>query len=100
MAGLGVASGSWKPFGCGALRACRICSFSVGLGKVMSSCNGLTVRMDVDAHDDTEDDLTSNDCAYQCLTLVIDGIPLRLCGSSSSSLTLCANRTGSSSGGC
>ena len=41
--------------------------------------------------------LTSNDWAYQSLTLFIEGISLRLCGSSSSSFTLWANRTGSSS---
>ena len=41
--------------------------------------------------------LTSNDWAYQSLTLFIEGIALRLCGSSSSSFTRWANRTGSSS---
>jgi hypothetical protein len=41
--------------------------------------------------------LTSKDCAYQFLTFFIDGIAWRLCGSSSSSLTRWARRTGSSS---
>jgi len=41
---------------------------------------------------------TSNDWAYQSLTLFIEGIVLRLCGSSSSSFTRWARRTGSSSG--
>jgi len=41
--------------------------------------------------------LTSKDWAYQFFTLFIEGIALRLWGSSSSSLTRCARRTGSSS---
>jgi hypothetical protein len=40
---------------------------------------------------------TSNDWAYQSLTLFIEGIALRFCGSSSSSFTRWAKRTGSSS---
>ena len=40
---------------------------------------------------------TSNDWAYQFLTLVIEGISPALLGKSSSSFTLCASRTGSSS---
>lgn len=40
---------------------------------------------------------TSKDWAYQFLTFLMEGMSLRLCGSSSSSLTLCASLTGSSS---
>lgn len=40
---------------------------------------------------------TSNDCAYQSLTLPIEGISLRPSGRSWSSCTRCANRIGSSS---
>lgn len=40
---------------------------------------------------------TSNDWAYQSLTLFIEGIALRFCGNSSSSFTRWARRTGSSS---
>ena len=47
-----------------------------------------------------DDDLsrTSNDWAYQFFTFFMDGIALSWWGSSSSSFTRCARRTGSSSG--
>ena len=62
-------------------------------GKVMSSC------WDVHMNRWTGlgNGLASKDWAYQFLTLLIDGIALKLCGSSSNSFTRWARRTGSSS---
>ena len=40
---------------------------------------------------------TSNDCEYQSLTFLIDGISFSSSGKSPSSCTLCASRMGSSS---
>ena len=91
--GLGTDSGSCLSPGLDAMSAWRISAGSESVGAVISSCwwrvkSSHTTRMK---------GLTSNDCAYQFFTLRIDGIMLRLWGSSSSSLTLWASRTGSSS---
>lgn len=61
-------------------------------GKVMSSCWDVMNRWI-----GCENGLASKDWAYQFLTLLIDGIALKLCGNSSSSFTRCARRTGNSS---
>lgn len=94
--GLGLDSGRWWYSSFLELRsACRMLGGRWMVGNSMSSCNerewgGGVVK---------GKRLTSNDWAYQFLTFLIDGMSLRLWGSSSSSLTRCARRTGSSSEG-
>lgn len=91
--GLGVDSGSVTSSE-RVMSACRMSGGSVMAGKEISSCN---VSREAWGESHEQWQRTSNDWAYQFFTLLMDGIALRLWGSSSSSLTRCASRTGSSS---
>ena len=57
----------------------------------------LVLRSDCDDSLEKATVLTSNDCAYQSCTFLIDGISFKWSGNCPSSCTRCANRIGSSS---
>ncbi len=63
----------------------------------MSSCSIKYCKI-IEAQQGNGIQRTLKDWQYQFLTFLIEGMSLRLCGSSSSSLALWANRIGSSSG--
>ena len=91
--GLGFDSGRAISSERGTMRAWRMSGGRAIGGKVMSSCRFTSVTRVKKEWGNS----TSKDWAYQSLTFWMEGMALRLWGSSSSSLTRWARRTGSSS---
>jgi len=94
--GLGVDSGSASSSGRDIVSAWRMPGGNVIEEKVISSWEERTSSDHIPRVSKMENH-TSNDWAYQSFTFLMDGIALRLWGSSSSSFTRWARRTGSSS---